>query len=157
MRKSDPKPDPDTMALAEELRLAVGTFVRAIRNDAATPRTAQSDTLDLLDRSGTMNIATMAQGRHVTHQTMRLIVLQLEKAGYVERNANPVDGRSQLFSLTGPGRAELARGRDARAATIEALISTTLSREDRDLLRKAIRLLKRISAGLDAGSVVSRP
>ena len=150
MQKSDPEADPEAMALAEELRLAVGTFVRAIRNDANTPRTAQSDALDLLDRNGAMNIASMAQQRNVTHQTMRLVVLQLEKAGHVRREADPVDGRSQLCLLTGTGRNELARVRNARVGKIEMLIRTRLSREERELLRRSVDLLARITPALNS-------
>ncbi|WP_207460387.1 hypothetical protein [Azospirillum sp. SYSU D00513] len=57
MDKQDGAPDPDAAMLAEELRRAIGTFVRTVRDDADGPKTAQSETLGLLERCGAMNIA----------------------------------------------------------------------------------------------------
>lgn len=139
-------PDPDSLLLAEDLRRAVGGFVRAIRSEAATPRTAQSDALDLLDRDGAMTIAAMALRRGVTHQTMRLIVMQLERAGLVRRTADQADRRSQLCALTEAGRADLRRERDIRSAGIATLIRTRLSPDDIRLLRVSVGLLARLGA-----------
>ncbi|PWC37979.1 MarR family transcriptional regulator [Azospirillum sp. TSO35-2] len=146
MDKQDSVPDLDATMLSEDLRRTIGNFVRAVRGDANTPRTAQSETLGYLERGGAMNIATLAQLRNVKHQTMRLIVAQLEEAGLVQRSANPADRRSQLFALSNAGREELARERGARGSRIETMIRTQLSREERELLRASIRLLARMSA-----------
>lgn len=135
-----------TEPLAEELRRAVSTFVRVVREKAGTEKSAQSEALVLLERDGAMNIAAMAQRRNVTHQTMRVVVSQLEKDGWVERSLDPQDGRSQLVALSNAGRAELARTRRARSSRISAMIEKTLSQEEREHLRMFITLLDRISA-----------
>ncbi|GLR79099.1 MarR family transcriptional regulator (plasmid) [Azospirillum oryzae] len=150
MDKQDSMSDLDATILSEDLRRTIGIFVRAVRSDANTPKTAQSETLGHLERGGAMNIATLAQLRKVKHQTMRLILAQLEEAGLVQRGANPADRRSQLFALSNAGREELARERSARASRIEKMIRTELSHEERDLLRASIRLLARMSAALDS-------
>ena len=142
--------DADAGVLAEELRRAVGAFVRVVRREADDARTAQAETLGLLDRDGAMNVAALAQVRGVKHQTMRLVVAQLDAAGLVRCDPDPGDRRSRLVLISDAGRGELARGRAARASRIEALILATLSREERGVLREAVALLARMSAAGDA-------
>ena len=137
--------DPDAAFLAEDLRRAVGVFVRAVR-DATDGRSAQAETLSLLDHQGPMSVATLSQARNVTHQTMRLVVAQLEAAGMVCRAPNPADRRGHLVSISEAGRAETMRGRHTRASRIEEIIRNTLSRDDRAVLRAGIMLLDRLSA-----------
>lgn len=138
--------DMATLRLAEELRRGVSRFVRAVRQASGTKRSAQSETLDLLDRRGPMNVATLAQARGVTHQTMRLVVAQLEASGLARQEADPSDRRSRLTSLSPAGRDALVRERDARAFHIAHAIQTELAPEECDLLRKAIPILNRLSA-----------
>ena len=140
--------DPDAALLAEDLRRAVGTFVRSVRA-AADGTSAQSETLGLLDRQGAMNVATLAQARNVTHQTMRLVVAQLDAAGLVQRAPDPADRRSHLVSISDKGRAETIRAHNARATRIAAMIHTTMSHEERAVLRAGIMLLNRMSAAAE--------
>lgn len=145
-RKLQDDPVSDALALAEELRRAIGTFVRVIREETATERSAQSETLGLLAREGAMNVAALAQRRRVTHQTMRVVVAQLVADGLVERSADSADRRSWQLSLSRAGRAQVLRDRGTRAARIGTLIGTTLSVAERKQLRTAIGLLERLSA-----------
>ncbi|WP_347558743.1 MarR family transcriptional regulator [Robbsia sp. KACC 23696] len=132
--------------LAEDVRRAVGTFVRAVREKTDAEKSAQTEALGLLDRDGPMNIAALAQRRNVTHQTMRLVVGQLENARLVERQADPTDGRSQIFSLSAFGKAELLRGRAARASKIGDMIEKTLTADERIALKTAVGILDKLSA-----------
>jgi DNA-binding MarR family transcriptional regulator len=136
----------DAAALAEELRRAVGTLVRAIRATTDTERSAQSDTLALLDREGAMNVAALAQRRGVTHQTMRVVVAPMIAAGLVARALDPGDRRSQLLSLSDSGRSLVAGERRSRASRLGAIIERTLSTAEQAHLRQSIELLDRISA-----------
>ena len=138
----------DTRRLAEDLRHSVSRFVRAIRQSTGTVRTAQSETLDLLDRLGPSNVAALAEARGVTHQTMRLVVAQLEASGLAQQEPDPEDRRSRLASLTPAGRDALRRDRDIRAAAIERLIESRLSPAECNDLRRALPLLDRL-AGSD--------
>jgi DNA-binding MarR family transcriptional regulator len=142
-----PSPSPDVVDLAEDLRSAVGAFVRIVRYDTDTPRSAGMDTLELLERAGPVNIATLAQIRNVKHQSMRLVTAQLEEDGLVEREPDPEDGRSVLFAVTARGRQRLRDGRAARTAHIAGLIAARLTADDRADLRTAVRLLDRLAAG----------
>lgn len=148
MNKPDNNVDFDTVALAEDLRDVISRFVRAVRNGTDMARTAQSEALALLDRDGAMNITTLAQLRNVKHQTMRLVIAQLEAATFVKRASDPADGRSQLFSLTQAGHAELALGRKKRSTTIDEMIRETLSHQEREVLRESIALLERMIASV---------
>ncbi|SFO33258.1 MarR family transcriptional regulator [Sphingomonas sp. OK281] len=131
--------------LARDLRRSIGSFVRAIRQDAGTTRSAQSEALDLLDRLGSMNVATLAEKRGVTHQTMRLVVAQLDVAALVRQDADPADRRSRLVSISPAGLDALASERDKRASRIEDAIRTELSSTEQSLLRAAIPLIDRLA------------
>lgn len=134
-----------TFALAEKLRHTLGNFVRAIRLQADTPTTSQSETLALLDRTGPLSVAELATLRNVRHQSMRLVVSQLEDNGLVGRLPNPADGRSQLLSITTKGRDQLSKSRDVRASKIASLIEERLSDQERQTLQAAITIIERLS------------
>lgn len=134
------------MDVAEELRQAVSVFVRTIRNETGTPRTAKSDTLELLERDGALNVARLAQLRNVKHQSMRLVIAQLEADQLVRRNSDGADGRSQLVTITGAGRRWLQRSRKVRTQRIAEMIESRLLTEDRDAVRAAACLLTRLAA-----------
>lgn len=131
--------------LARDLRRSVSGFVRAIRQDTGTVRSAQSETLDLLDRLGPMNVASLAEKRGVTHQTMRLVVAQLDANGLVQQVADPADRRSRLVSVARAGRNALAREQELRESRIEDAIVNLLSLHEQDVVRAAIPILDRLA------------
>lgn len=92
-----------------------------------------------------MSVAELAGLRNVRHQSMRLVVGQLEMDGLVGRLPNPADGRSQLLSLTEKGQESLSRWREARASKIADLIEERLSDRDRQILRAAIAVIERLA------------
>ena len=132
--------------LAHDLRRSISDFVRAVRQDAGTPRSAQTEALDLLSRLGPMNVAALAERRRVTHQAMRLSVAPLLAAGSVCQVTDPMDRRSRRLSISTSGRDLLAQEQDARASHIKEAILNRLSPAERDLLRSAIPLLDRLAA-----------
>lgn len=137
-------PTPYAFDLGEDLRRVVGQFVRGVRLKADTPTSSQTETLALLDREGALSVASLATKRNVRHQSMRLVVGQLEAKGLVVRMENPADGRSQLIGLSEPGRLALSRSRQARSLEIATLIDERLSDEDRQVLRAAIAVIERL-------------
>lgn len=139
------KPTAEALALGEELRRVVGRFVRGVRRQADTPTSSQSETLALIDRQGAMTVASLAAERKVKHQSMRLVVGQLEQSSLIQRLPNPEDGRSQLIALSEAGQAALARSREARQREIASLIDERLSDADRQLLRAAIALIEKLT------------
>ncbi|UAK25541.1 MarR family winged helix-turn-helix transcriptional regulator [Sphingomonas nostoxanthinifaciens] len=135
----------DEARLANDLRRSVSAFVRVIRQDTGTVRSAQSEALDLLHRLGPMNVAGLAEKRGVTHQTMRLVVAGLDTDGLVHQGADPSDRRSRLVKISPAGCAALAQERQVRTSRIEHAIQSQLSPGERDMLRAAISILDRLA------------
>lgn len=135
----------DAEALAEELRDTIGRFVRAVRSQAGTPRTAQAETLASLERSGPVSIAALAESRGVKHQSMRLVIAKLEASGLVALAPDPKDGRSYLATITRKGRAETAAARTARTRWLAGAIATTINAHERAVLGECLPILRRIA------------
>jgi DNA-binding MarR family transcriptional regulator len=138
------------LALAERVRQSVGDFVRAARSLAETPRTARSETLGLLDREGAMSTAALAERRNVKHQSMRLVVIQLQQDGLVEKAADSSDRRTQVVMLTAQGRAALRADRRARAEWIARTLRDHATVEERRTLEAALAVLDKIAAASPA-------
>ena len=142
----DAKSSPDDfVALAERLRQAIGDFVRGVRAQSDTPTTARTETLDLLDRAGALTTAELAARRRVKHQSMRLVIEQLERDGLVEKTVDPQDRRGQLIVLRPQGRTAIEQDRQARALWIAAALRDLIGSEDRRDLERAIALLERLA------------
>ena len=131
--------------IAEELRVAVGRFVRAIRAHAHNLPPARAQAMGYLSREGPQTIACLA-GRHgVRHQSMSRIVAELESLGYVTRAANPSDARGFVIDLTSAGEAALEADRAARRDWVAAAIETKLTPAERAILRAVPALLERLA------------
>lgn len=141
---NQPDTAPDMVELAESLRTTIGRFVRNVRTAAGTPTSAQSETLGLLDRDGPSSVAVLAQIRNVKHQSMRLVVAQLEEDSLVMRLADPDDRRSQLVSITDKGRTALGAARAARADWIATTLQDRLTEEERETLRRSILVFEKL-------------
>lgn len=100
----------------------------------------------MLGRLGPMNVAKLAETRGVTHQTMRIVVAQLQEAGLVTLEFDPSDRRSRLVSVSSVGRDALVEERRSRTSHIAGLIQRRLSAEERDVLRAATAILNRLAA-----------
>lgn len=134
----------DALVLGENLRHTIGRFVRAIRLQADTPTTSQSETLGLLERHGPLSVTDLAGMRNVKHQSMRLVASQLEGDGLVDKLPNPADGRSQLLSITVEGVQRLSQSRELRTSKIASLIEERLTDQERKTLQAAIRIIERL-------------
>lgn len=135
----------DMEPLAEELRSAVGRFVRSVRCQSGTATTAQSEVLAQLERDGPSTVTALALLRGVRHQSMRLVVSRLVEQDLLEMLANPGDGRSQLAALTPLGRARVTAQRAARADYLAVLLASRLNAAEHQVLVQAIDLLYRLS------------
>ncbi|WP_305788229.1 MarR family winged helix-turn-helix transcriptional regulator [Symbioplanes lichenis] len=132
--------------IAEQLRLAVGRFVRTTRAQADTLPPARAEPLGVLHRDGPLTIAALAARRGVKHQSMSRTVGDLEALGLVRREPDPGDGRAYLITLTAAGVAALDADRRARREWLAHAIATRLSPAERELLNAVPALLDRLSA-----------
>jgi len=137
--------DPQTLQLAEALRRSVSTFVRQVRVATATPRTSQLETLELLESHGAITIAELARLRGVKHQSMRLVIQELESQGYITRQPNAQDARAQLIALTETARAMLSDAREQRARWIADWLTEKLDASSRNDLIKGIAALNKLT------------
>jgi DNA-binding MarR family transcriptional regulator len=96
--------------------------------------------MPLLDAAGTRS-TVLAQQAGITKQAMGRLIQELEARRYVERVADPADGRAKIVRLT-------KRGLEIREACLQAmqdlelLAAETLSKPE---LRKLQRNLKRLT------------
>jgi len=134
----------ETQQLAEELRKIVSHLVRNVRVSTATVRTSQYETLDLLDSHDALSIADLARLRGVKHQSMRLVINELEAQDLVLRQKSAQDARAQVIVLSDQARAALAAARQQRADWLAARISKTLDQQDRDDLQKGLAALRKL-------------
>lgn len=135
-----------TEQLAEDLRRVVGNLVREVRSGSHTPSSAQSETLGLLDRHGAASISAMAAHRHVKHQSMRLVIAQLERQHLVTRSPDPSDARKQLFELTYQGRAALEHSRHQRTDWLANQLKEKTTAFELRTLEAAVRILEQLIA-----------
>lgn len=134
----------ETQQLAEELRKIVSYLVRNVRVSTATVRTSQYETLDLLDSHDALSIADLARLRGVKHQSMRLVINELEAQDLVLRQKSAQDARAQVIVLSDQARAALAAARQQRADWLAARINETLDQQDRDDLQKGLAALRKL-------------
>ncbi|MBY4953564.1 MarR family winged helix-turn-helix transcriptional regulator [Pantoea sp. DY-17] len=134
----------ETQQLAEELRKMVSHLVRNVRVSTATVRTSQYETLDLLDSHDALSIADLARLRGVKHQSMRLVINELEAQDLVLRQKSAQDARAQVIVLSDQARAALAAARQQRADWLAVRINETLDQQDRDDLQKGLAALRKL-------------
>ncbi|MEU4299724.1 MarR family winged helix-turn-helix transcriptional regulator [Kitasatospora aureofaciens] len=138
-------PHPDTLDLAADLRAALGSLVRTLRDSDDLPPN-QAAVLGLLIRDErSCTVAELADRRRVRHQSMARTVALMAEAGLVAQQPHPTDGRKQLIAPTNAGRAALLDQRARREHHIATAIETRLSTEERAQLRASVELLQRLS------------
>lgn len=135
-----PAPDPETAALAHDLRIACMRVARRVRFDADnTVAPHQFSVLVRLEQPRTLGeVAALEQ---VSAPTISRTVAQLVDQGYVTRETDPDDRRSVRLSLSEQGAAVVRRERAHRDAWMTARIEG-LTAADRTLLRRATDLIE---------------
>lgn len=104
---------------------------------------AQSRLLMGIDDGGT-RLSVLAERAMVAKQTATALVDKLEQAGYVERVADPTDGRARLVRLTSRATAAMpiARSEEQR---IEAEWEAHIGSRRMKQLREALTMLREIT------------
>jgi DNA-binding MarR family transcriptional regulator len=102
-------------------------------------------TLTTLERSGPRRLTTLAADEGVTQPAMTQLVGRLEASGFVERCADPDDGRAVRVQLTDAGRDLVARRRAARAERLSGLLAA-LSPADQVALGAALPAINALAS-----------
>ncbi|HEX5199297.1 MarR family winged helix-turn-helix transcriptional regulator [Paractinoplanes rhizophilus] len=131
--------------IAEELRVAIGRFVRATREGADSLPPIRAEAMGYLSREGPMSIAELAAYRGVRHQSMSRVVGDLEALGFVARAPDPADARAFVITLTPAGESALQADRAARRDWVAAAIEARLTPAEGAMLRAVPALLHRLA------------
>ena len=104
---------------------------------------AQARLMAQVDPDGT-RVVTLAARARVTKQSAAFLVDQLEQAGYVERVADPVDGRAKLVRLTPHARA-IGDAADAEVARALAEWEEHVGRARMRQLEETMAMLREVT------------
>jgi len=104
---------------------------------------AQARVFQRIGPHGT-RLTDLAQAAQATKQAAGFIVDQLERAGYVERVADPLDGRARLIRITARGTQTIPIS-TAVIADIEAEWKEHVGEENLDHLRRTLSALREIT------------
>ena len=135
---------PSSLLMFIAARAAGDRIFRAVHEAGFDDVTiAQSRLMMGIDTDGT-RLSVLAERAQIAKQTATALVDKLERAGYVQRVADPSDGRARLVRMT--PRAEyvlpIARAEEAR---IEAEWRAHLGDERMDQLHQALIALRTIT------------
>lgn len=89
---------------------------------------------------GPIRLSALAELESVTAPTMSRVVAALEEQGYVERTADPEDGRAKLLSAT-PEGIELIRNARTRKARLLSEVMDELAPDDRAAVSRGLSIL----------------
>ncbi|MBM2618196.1 MarR family transcriptional regulator [Actinoplanes sp. LDG1-06] len=131
------------MEIAEDLRAAVGDFVRQVRAYETMPP-GQAGALGHLVREGPLSIADLARRERVKHQSMTRTVGLLESQGLVTLAPAEHDRRQMVVAVTGAGAARLGEQRQVRAGRIAEAMAT-LGAEERELVARIPAIIRKLT------------
>lgn len=133
--------------LAAELRLSVMRLRRRLASERHPDNElslGQMAVLGCLYRNGDLSIGALAASEKVQPPSMTRTVTLLEGGGYVTRRPHENDGRQVVVGLTDTGRSTVLADRDRRDAWLARAL-TTLSPDERTVLRRAAPILQRLA------------
>ena len=104
---------------------------------------AQSRLMMGIDPDGT-RLSVLAERAQIAKQTATALVDKLERAGYVERVADPTDGRARLVRMTARAKSVISYAR-AEEERIEEEWRAHLGAERMQQLREALTELRKIT------------
>jgi DNA-binding MarR family transcriptional regulator len=136
--------DRDATELAARLRRAVVRLSRQLRRHAASGLSPSLESaLGVIGRRGAIAPSELAALEDIRRPTATRLICALERAGLVERSADPADGRSHRVSATPAGRALLAASRSRRNAYLGQALGA-LDRRELAQLDRALGLIERL-------------
>jgi DNA-binding MarR family transcriptional regulator len=135
--------EPD-LELAARLRLVVARTARRLRQEAGSSLgPAQASALATIERYGPLAPSELAQRERIKRPTATKLIASLERAGLLDRVADPEDGRSSILSASAEGRALLRRLRARKTAYLAQQLRD-LDPGDLAALERAAGVLERM-------------
>lgn len=145
---ADEPQDADLLALSQDFREALRHSIYLVRRLDADGElsAAQLSTLKMLQSDGA-RVGEIARNLGVKVPSATEQIIKLERAGLVQREADPDDSRGVRVRLTGQGEAAVEAANDRRN-TVMAAILGSLSESDRAALAAALPVIGRINQTL---------
>lgn len=137
---------PDRTEIAARLAAAVGRINRRARTDSAALGYGIVSALATIQREGPLRPGDLSRIEVVTKPTMTRILTELEQRGFIEREADPRDGRAFMVTATAEGVAAVERARADRTGIVAELIAE-LPEHDVDAIAAALDALERVAQG----------
>lgn len=137
---------PDRTEIAARLAAAVGRINRRARTDSAALGYGIVSALATIQREGPLRPGDLSRIEVVTKPTMTRILTELEQRGFIEREADPRDGRAFMVTATPAGIAAVERARSDRTGIVAELIAE-LPEPDVDAIAAALDALERVAQG----------
>ncbi|MCU1482773.1 MAG: MarR family transcriptional regulator [Subtercola sp.] len=109
--------------VADRLTLVVSRLSRRIRPVGDELSHGLLSALSSVRVAGPIRPSDLARLEHVAAPTMTRIVADLENRGLVERDADPLDGRSFLLRVSEPGLTALTAAGSARRERVRAMLA----------------------------------
>ncbi|TPW33143.1 MarR family transcriptional regulator [Martelella alba] len=139
--------DDDPAHLSMALQAAMRQIRRRLRDEVdrggLTP--SQTSVIVRLDREGAATMSELARAEGITAQSMSAVIAKLNDQGFLDRRADPEDGRQQLLSLSAKAASWLGQDRARRESWLATVLAERFSDKERQQLVDAIRLLERIT------------
>lgn len=126
--------------LGSDLTLYAARLVRLLRRER--PQPAGLRVLSILDETGPLGVTPLAAVDQCSQPTMTGIVNGLVERGWVRKQPDRDDGRSNLVALTAAGRKVLADTRRANGELVAARLAASGTRVQD--LTNAVDLLRTI-------------
>ena len=134
--------------LASALRpsiLRLARRLRQMRDESIDLNSNQLSAMSVLLNHGDLAMGELATRELVQPPSMTRIVNGLEERGLVARKAHPADRRQCVVTLTDAGRQVLLANRRRRDQWLATRIAL-LEPEEREVLRKSVRILEKVNA-----------
>ena len=120
--------------------------LRQMQDDSLDLNPNQLSAMAVLLNSGDQLMGELAALERVRPPSMTRVVNSLEARGYVARRPDPRDHRQCMVTLTDSGRQVLLANRRRRDEWLAVRIAG-LDPAERDVLRRAIRVLEKVNQG----------
>lgn len=139
----------EALVLADQLHSAAIHLLRKLRREdgASGLNAPRLSALSVIVFAGPVALGDLASAEQVRPPTMTRIVDALVRQGLAEKRKNELDGRSTLIYATAAGKRLLLQGRERRVRALAERI-VALKAEDRDALKRAAEILKRVIADI---------
>ena len=133
--------------LAHILRDLVSRLNRSLRKRVSNPEqlsVAEENVVRLLLEQEEAPPSELCAQLNISSQFMSQVLNRLEELDYVSRKPSTTDKRKSLVSMSKKGMQKIEQRRQAKEDLLATLISKQYSRQEKEIIEKAILLLARL-------------